>query len=528
MGALDRIKAHHLIEFVGVGIRVGQAAEMYETLSPSEREQLDEYVRALQEYRAQRGRQQMNRLLLEVVCMAFSVEEHPHGEGASRLRLGELAEGTGARNIGAEAYTVERVHRALRRYAALPAADREELVRHAASLGIDLPADAESQLLKLLTALARLGDSELRGGRLDRSILLEAYRQISLEEGRRLARDIIRIWRTDREAYLEPDWRMEREAAETSTVAGPLIHLACLVPGSLRGCHGDLIEAGMFYPHELYRDADAAARDDLVRLLETPPHCREALGPLAWIGDEVIQETFHRWRQSPPDWAPDLGWSIENYFIRDAGWELTQTGRRRDLYHRQCYRLIPAGEAALADTPGPVGVGIRHKERCRWCGQQLVTLFDLDLRDRRLTFLAPGWNRLRIAMCNRCKPYGTIFTEVDGDGSSRWGNLNARPEYLHLGRQGWQFPQRPLVLGPIRRSPYEARFDVISQGISQIGGFPTWEQGNSHPHCPRCGHWMVFVGQVETSDALGGRGEGVTYAFLCQDCGMAATAYEQT
>jgi hypothetical protein len=39
---------------------------------------------------------------------------------------------------------------------------------------------------------------------------------------------------------------------------------------------------------------------------------------------------------------------------------------------------------------------------------------------------------------------------------------------------------------------------------------------------------MVFIGQVETSDALGEPAEGVTYAFLCQDCGMAATAYEQT
>src|SRR5439155_7811695 len=94
---------------------------------------------------------------------------------------------------------------------------------------------------------------------------------------------------------------------------GPLMHLPCLVPGSLRGCYEAIIEAALtygFYPPEVYRDADAAARDHLLRLVETPPHNRYALRTLAWIGDEVVQAAFHRWRNSQPPWYRELADAI--------------------------------------------------------------------------------------------------------------------------------------------------------------------------------------------------------------------------
>src|SRR5439155_4766934 len=59
----DRLKLHHLIELLPVGIRVGQAAEMHESLSPVERERLDRHVRALQEYLAGQGPQPSVRML---------------------------------------------------------------------------------------------------------------------------------------------------------------------------------------------------------------------------------------------------------------------------------------------------------------------------------------------------------------------------------------------------------------------------------------------------------------------------------
>jgi hypothetical protein len=39
---------------------------------------------------------------------------------------------------------------------------------------------------------------------------------------------------------------------------------------------------------------------------------------------------------------------------------------------------------------------------------------------------------------------------------------------------------------------------------------------------------MSFVGQLLTEDGLGEGAEGMTYAFLCQECRLAVTFYEQT
>jgi hypothetical protein len=107
-----------------------------------------------------------------------------------------------------------------------------------------------------------------------------------------------------------------------------------------------------------------------------------------------------------------------------------------------------------------------------------------------------------------------------------WCELNERPDYIGHDDHGWNFPERCLVLGP-RRSPLAARISAPSCRVSQIGGFPNWEQNSLYPACVRCGRTMLFIAQLETSEALGQPAPGTTYAFLCQQCGMAATSYQQ-
>ena len=63
-------------------------------------------------------------------------------------------------------------------------------------------------------------------------------------------------------------------------------------------------------------------------------------------------------------------------------------------------------------------------------------------------------------------------------------------------------------------------------GVSQVGGHPAWEQDAEYPPCPECRLPMRFVGQVATGEIE--PAEGITYAFLCPDCLMAATSYQQT
>jgi hypothetical protein len=307
-----------------------------------------------------------------------------------------------------------------------------------------------------------------------------------------------------------------------------LLGLSCFFPGSLTGLHQTLLDGETFVEDQAFRDADPETRDLLIQTLEQDPYEVYALQRLAFIGDDVVQARFHRWRLAPPGGEADIA-EENGYKARRAGWELTPEGGRRDLFHPECYQLIPSDQAPGENAPGPVGVITPHEEPCGWCGRQLTTLFDVDLNDTRLTFLAPGSERLRIAMCERCTNFDAVFTEVDGQGGSHWSSRNRRPRSVVHEDCAWNFPQRRLVLGP-RRTPFEAHWHRLTRagGASQLGGFWTWEGQEPHPDCPKCERAMVFVGQLQTTDAFGEGWDGMTYAWLCQDCGMAATTYAQT
>ena len=56
----------------------------------------------------------------------------------------------------------------------------------------------------------------------------------------------------------------------------------------------------------------------------------------------------------------------------------------------------------------------------------------------------------------------------------------------------------------------------------QLGGVPTWIQGEDVPMCPHCAERMTFYGQL---DSIGDRyviGDcGMIYIFFCFDCNHA-------
>src|SRR5262249_11216548 len=158
----------------------------------------------------------------------------------------------------------------------------------------------------------------------------------------------------------------------------------------------------------------------------------------------------------------------------------------------ECYVLLPVGEAGAEDLPGPVGVLLPLEERCDVCDGPLIALFDVDLTEPRLSFLAAGWDRLRIPICERCTGYGELVT-------------------------GWDClpPPGRLVVGPRRGSPFEAHDSVLYMGdfASQLGGFPMWVGSEPHPDCRKCHRTMLFVGQLQVDDLYQEIIEGVIYAF---------------
>jgi hypothetical protein len=69
--------------------------------------------------------------------------------------------------------------------------------------------------------------------------------------------------------------------------------------------------------------------------------------------------------------------------------------------------------------------------------------------------------------------------------------------------------------------------DSLPTQYSQIGGHPTWVQDAEYPACSNCGKTMPCIGQISCGD-VGPRSEGIFYAFLCPDCAMTASTYQQT
>jgi hypothetical protein len=316
------------------------------------------------------------------------------------------------------------------------------------------------------------------------------------------------------------------------------------VPGALADWSAAFVAQGHFLPSWLYLDATPSTTRQLLALFDQPEvvtRCNHLLQALAWIGDDLVREQFCAWREDPPPWQSHLFLAAHEYAIT-AGWELMLDGGRRDLYHQTCYELIPADEPEFTPSRHAVAVSTPTDVSCGWCGRKLAALLDIDLHDPRCAFVVEGeaastkcGTRLRIAHCQWCSYYATLYTDVDLQGRVRWSDANEdMPSILEkvgLGNVVDLPPPAPrrLVLGSKRRTPFEAvgRFRLDETGISQLGGHPDWIQDTDFPICPSCQRRMRCIGQVSWED-IEEIAEGSTYAFLCLPCGKEASTYQQT
>ena len=153
-----------------------------------------------------------------------------------------------------------------------------------------------------------------------------------------------------------------------------------------------------------------------------------------------MQQTFAAWRAAPPAWRPAELHIPPHLYSLEAGWELSEEGRRRDLFVPTCHPLAPPG--GTEPTIAGVKVVEDHEAICGWCGRKLTTLLDLDLTSPELSYLVPCHGHLRIATCEVCSCYGTVFTKVEEDGSSTWHPSNWRPDYLPEQTDEWANSQR--------------------------------------------------------------------------------------
>ena len=366
------------------------------------------------------------------------------------------------------------------------------------------------------TLLSALKLSEPGQSNRQNKIALEGqYRLLSQAEGKELGQLALSL--------LDTSIEEEQEVLEQI-----LVSLACLVPGTLIGLHQDIVAREIFYPPEIYLGADEKTRNILIqRIVSGDGDKNHLLSALAWIGDAGVQQQFSLWRDDPPVWRNELYIPPEDY-AQEAGWVLSAEGKRRDLFSQTCYTLVRVPEAETPPIEKPVTVIEVYPEHCHWCDWEMTMLFDLALSAPALDFLHLSAERLRIVRCDRCSLFTFIFMDADTGGNSIWAEENVRPDFI--GRERDDYPRLPInhmMLGSKRRTPYEANWQVLEEGHSQVGGHPAWVEDAEYPKCPSCQELMPFIAQLQTDD-LEDYSEGTTYAFYCELCGKATTTYQQT
>jgi hypothetical protein len=116
----------------------------------------------------------------------------------------------------------------------------------------------------------------------------EVYHQLSEAERERLETYAISLM--DEEDF---------DQAETI-----LLSLMCFTDARIgRGVRAFFLKERI-YPGILYKGAEPAIRDELIRLVDMDEANRNhLLLALAWIGDEEVVRLFAKWRRSPPAWA---------------------------------------------------------------------------------------------------------------------------------------------------------------------------------------------------------------------------------
>ena len=278
-----------------------------------------------------------------------------------------------------------------------------------------------------------------------------------------------------------------------------------------------------FWPPIMFRNAGAEIRDAIVRALDAGiANANHGLSALGWIGDTVVEDRFLSWDRENRPWRGKL-YIPPSEFAKVAGWELTERGRR-NLFHKDCFAI----KSGTSDRREAITVMEERDDSCPWCGRKLVNLIELKSNEARLSSLNLNTPKLPILTCDACTCFGVIYASVGHDGEARWLVRNQRPDYLptDLTQWGGASPWRGVPIELHQRRGIETIDWHTPITVSQIGGLPSWVQDFEYPRCPDCQQVMPFLVQIDEG-AFPGH-EGVYYGFLCANCGITATTYQQT
>ncbi|WP_415465477.1 hypothetical protein [Clostridium saccharoperbutylacetonicum] len=307
-----------------------------------------------------------------------------------------------------------------------------------------------------------------------------------------------------------------------------LLDLVCINGANIDEILEALIAEFKIFESSLFYNASDRIAELLMEKLKSKDDrlsVNHILLALAMIGNDRVVEAFNEWKKNEPDFSKDLYMKAYEYAL-ESGWKLDNKGKRKNLYYEKSYGI----KKGFSEKNTPVKFLKTQGEKCEWCGRKLKSLFTIDLQNENMKFLDLDGEKINISTCDNCTCYGFIYTDIDTKGNATWSKHNSEPSYLNT-HDNEEFQEgsddKKVYIDLNEKAENYAANQFFEVNFTKIGGIPAWIQGAEFPKCPKCKEEMKFVGQVSMEDFEDYR-EGIYYGFVCNECKIAATGYQQT
>lgn len=141
-----------------------------------------------------------------------------------------------------------------------------------------------------------------------------------------------------------------------------------------------------------------------------------------------------------------------------------------------------------------------------------------------------GWaaaTQWEFLVCQYCTPFQEVsFFELDAQGNGHWSPYNDATHQANTVDPESAWEAFDLVIAE-QRPAIERSDQFLPEDYSQVGGFPHWVQDCYYPNCPKCKQPMQFTAQLATDEFSSGV-EGTFYTYICANCSITASHYQQT
>lgn len=306
-----------------------------------------------------------------------------------------------------------------------------------------------------------------------------------------------------------------------------LLHLFCLrnlnIDDFLIRCIEDenYLEASLFYGA-----SDNVAKcllDKLNNLDDSYTNLNHILYSLAMIGNERIVNIFKDWKENGSPFDNILYVKAYEYSY-EGGWEINNNGKRRNLYFNNSYPITSNSNTNSID------ISFLNKESniCPLCSNPLFSLFKVNANATSIfNFKKYKPNKLNISTCIYCTCYNSIYTDIEFSGNTFWSKFNTSLDSQYISETTEEDFTNDYSIDSNAKHATYASNQFLNMRLTKLGGMPAWIQSAEYPICPKCKNKMKFIGQISMED-FEEYGEGIYYIFLCEDCHIASTTYQQT